>query len=40
MFYPVLDHKPKYQEFIVEQPAHDEAIGKAARVALNAVVIR
>lgn len=39
-FYGIADHKPEYQEFLVAQPAQDEAIGQAARAALNAVVIR
>ena len=38
VFYPVLDHEPEYQEFIVPQPASDEAIGRAARAALDALV--
>ncbi|MFN5095978.1 MAG: hypothetical protein ACK5BY_09035 [Limnohabitans sp.] len=37
-FYPVLDHEPEYQELIVPQPASDEAIGRAARAALDALV--
>lgn len=38
VFYPVLDHEPEYQEFIVPQPSSDEAIGRAARAALDALV--
>lgn len=34
----IADHKPEYQEFIVQQPASDEAIGQAARAALDAIV--
>ena len=37
-FYSIADHKPEYQEFIVPQPASDEALGQAARAALAAVV--
>lgn len=40
VFYPVLDHEPEYQEFLVYQPTTDEAIGRAARAALDAVVRR
>jgi hypothetical protein len=40
VFYPVLDHEPEYQEFLVQQPASDEAIGRAARAALAALVRR
>jgi hypothetical protein len=36
----IADHKPEYQEFLVRQPASDEAIGRAARAALDAVVRR
>lgn len=39
-FFQIADHKPEYQEFIVQQPASDEAIGWAARAALDAVVRR
>jgi len=39
-FSSIADHKPEYQEFIVPQPASDEAIGRAARAALDAVVRR
>jgi hypothetical protein len=37
-FYSIADHKPEYKEFIVPQPASDEALGQAARAALAAVV--
>jgi len=37
-FFSIADHKPEYQEFIVPQPASDEALGQAARAALAAVV--
>lgn len=40
VFYPVLDHEPEYQEFLVQQPASDETIGQAARAALDAMVRR
>lgn len=36
----IADHKPEYQEFLVQQPAGDEAIGRAARAALDAVLRR
>lgn len=38
VFYSIADHKPEYQEFLVPQPASDEALGQAARAALAAVV--
>lgn len=37
-FYGIADHKPEYREFIIQQPASDEALGQAARAALDAVV--
>ena len=37
-FYSIPDHFPDYREFIVKQPASDEALGRAARAALDAVV--
>lgn len=37
-FCSIADHKPEYQEFLVQQPASDDAIGRAARAALDAVV--
>jgi hypothetical protein len=39
-FSSIADHKPEYQEFLVQQPASDEAIGRAARAALGALVRR
>lgn len=39
-FCSIADHKPEYQEFLVYQPTTDEAIGRAARAALDAVVRR
>jgi hypothetical protein len=39
-FSSIADHKPEYQEFLVQQPASDEAIGQAARAALDAMVRR
>lgn len=37
-FYSIPDHFPEYCEFIINQPASDEALGQAARAALDAVV--
>jgi hypothetical protein len=37
-FYSIPERSPDYREFIINQPASDEALGQAARAALDAVV--